>query len=336
MTHLPKVLILVDKNDGSLSANCFDGTWEYLLSSLDKLAAVTRPKSLDAAGELLASGNTPPYARTYSSVNFHPPQATSPPSSSSHQKHSFPTQNPTASSATRSAPSPSTKAASSSSAVHSALSSNPQTSSCTSRTWKLPWTTGDYHRTTFSVNPVFKVQAADPNASYRFDVSTAELEKEYSQKVLHVKGAPRSAAVYVTTPDSRVESRVFPPNPAHDPVQAPAVFQAYGKGYVGYLGDVNGEEGTSKAILALCGLTSNTSPPTVSQGIPNPTAGGAYCSGCGEQEPPVGQGERYQRCGKCQKCYYCSRKCQKDHWDGGHKKNCKYMRDEDTDEEDDF
>ena len=202
--------------------------------------------------------------------------------------------------------------------------------------WKLPWTTGDYHRTTLSVNPVFKVQAADPSSTYRFDVSTAELDKEYSQKALHVQGAPRSAALYITTPDSRVESLVFSVSPAHNSVQAPAVFQAYGKGYVGYLGDVNGEEGTSKAILALCGLTPSTSPPTVSRGIANPKAGGTYCAGCGEQEPPVGQGERYQRCGKCQKCYYCSKKCQKKHWDGGHKKECKYMRNEDEDEEYEF
>ena len=57
MTTLPKVLILVDKNDGSFSTSCFDGTWEFLVKSLDKLAAVTRPESLQAAAGLLASGN---------------------------------------------------------------------------------------------------------------------------------------------------------------------------------------------------------------------------------------------------------------------------------------
>ncbi|MCJ1245451.1 hypothetical protein MMC30_002655 [Trapelia coarctata] len=318
MAALPKVLILVDKNDGSFSASCFDGTWEYLVASLDKLAAVTRPQSLEAAGELLASGD-------FSSV-----LVVSPETFLSHSKpyrilrdqvRSF--------------------------AEHqggivlfcgtfSSFIRPTDFQMYFKNEWKLPWTTGDYHRTTFSVNPVFKVQNLDPTSSYRFDISTAELEEEYSQKVLHVRGAPRSAALYITTPESRVESNVFPPTSVHDAVQAPAVFQAYGKGYVGYLGDVNGEEGTSKAILALCGLTPTTSPPTVCRRIPNPKAGGTYCSGCGEQEAPVGQGERYQRCGKCRKCYYCSRKCQKDHWDGGHKKECKYMRDEDEDEDDNF
>jgi len=191
-----------------------------------------------------------------------------------------------------------------------------------------------------TVNPGFAVNAADPSSSYRFDTSTAELDKEYSQKALYVRGAPRTAALYVTLPESRVESRVFAPTSAHDPHQAAAVFQPYGKGYVGYLGDVNGEEGTSKAILALCGLTESTAPPIVTRGIPTPKAGGAYCSGCGEQEDPVGQGEQespvgkwklYQRCGKCQKCYYCSRKCQENHWNQGHKKVCRFMRDEDDD-----
>lgn len=85
-------------------------------------------------------------------------------------------------------------------------------------------------------------------------------------------------------------------------------------------GDVNAEAGTMRVTLAMCGLTSTTTPPVVVAGFDDPEAGGLYCSGCGKQARTDGQD--YKRCGRCQACYYCSVSCQRAHWDAGHEKDC--------------
>ena len=96
---------------------------------------------------------------------------------------------------------------------------------------------------------------------------------------------------------------------------------------MGYAGDVNAESGTTKAVLAMCGLTSTTTPPVVIAGTSDPEAGGFYCSGCGKQSRSNGESktEEYKRCGGCQASYYCSVPCQRAHWEAGHKKDCRYM-----------
>lgn len=193
--------------------------------------------------------------------------------------------------------------------------------------WKLPWRFGEYHRTTFALNPHFHLNCADGTTTSTFDPMTAGLDSAYSQKAVQVKGAPKNARLYTTTSESRLESSVWSAMPMHDETQSPVVFESYGKGRVGFAGDANAETGTTKAILALCGLTSNTTPPVVIAGTSNPNAGGLYCSGCGKQARTADQnkGEGYKRCSRCQACYYCSMSCQKAHWEAGHKKDCKYM-----------
>ncbi|MCJ1422039.1 hypothetical protein MMC32_008408 [Xylographa parallela] len=200
--------------------------------------------------------------------------------------------------------------------------------------WQLPWTFGDYHRTTMALNPAFRVSTAG-NASFKFDPNTTDLDAAYSQKAVHIKNAPRTTMLYVPTEDSQLESLVWQPKPISDLTQSPAMFATCGKGHVGFLGDVNGETGTTKTVLALSGLSKGTKPPSVSSGGASPNAGGWYCAACGKQEvrPAAGQGEGFKRCGKCHVCHYCSRMCQMAHWSGGHKKECKYMRDEDDEDD---
>lgn len=63
----------------------------------------------------------------------------------------------------------------------------------------------------------------------------------YSMKALQVKGIKPEVAVYQSTEDSPSESAV--------------VQTRMGNGYVGYVGDVNYEGGSSRVILAMLGLS---------------------------------------------------------------------------------
>jgi len=74
-------------------------------------------------------------------------------------------------------------------------------------------------------------------------------------KAVHIKESDLESAVYVTTPCSRIESRVFVPESAGK-AQAPVVFTPYEDGYVGYIGDVNAELGSLGVVLAMCGSKS--------------------------------------------------------------------------------
>ena len=59
----------------------------------------------------------------------------------------------------------------------------------------------------------------------------------YSQKATKLKYVEAGDALY-----------------SADAKQTAVAFAKYGKGWVGYVGDVNGEEGSDKVILAMCGL----------------------------------------------------------------------------------
>lgn len=106
----------------------------------------------------------------------------------------------------------------------------------------LPWRVGDYHRTTFYLNPAFR-------ATFGPQLHTS-LEDSYSMKTLHLQHVPSAARVYVPEASSRTQSMVFAPA-AVDLQQCPAVFSQYGKGYIGYIGDVNNEEGSRKLLTAM-------------------------------------------------------------------------------------
>ncbi|KAI0127211.1 hypothetical protein BJ170DRAFT_624587 [Xylariales sp. AK1849] len=92
----------------------------------------------------------------------------------------------------------------------------------------LGWKQGSYHRT------IVRLCRGVVDSHL-----TSGLPAAYSQKGLLVKNVERSA-VWYTTDDSRGEAAV--------------VFAQVGKGRLGYIGDVNGEEATDKVVLAMCGL----------------------------------------------------------------------------------
>ncbi|KAA6409830.1 MAG: hypothetical protein FRX48_06442 [Lasallia pustulata] len=191
--------------------------------------------------------------------------------------------------------------------------------------WKLPWRSGSYVRETFKINTHFNTNGVNRMVSSTFDPATAGLYHEYSQKALHVKGVSKNVCVYINS-ESDLESQVAP-EAVSDKNESPTVFQCYGKGHVGFLGDCNGEDGTIEAILAMCGVTSTTRPPIVAAGAEDPEAGGWYCSGCGRQARMQGnaEGQNYKYCSRCKMCHYCSDFCQKAHWEASHKKECKFM-----------
>lgn len=106
----------------------------------------------------------------------------------------------------------------------------------------LPWASGDYHRTTFALNPAMKL------------LDTSGMAASYSQKALHVRNVQHDDAVYLPSSESHTESAVFAPRAVSDRTQAPAAFARVGAGKVGYVGDVNNESDTTTVLLRMCGL----------------------------------------------------------------------------------
>lgn len=113
----------------------------------------------------------------------------------------------------------------------------------------LPWKYGDYHRSTFFRNPAFR----DVLGPQLYN----SLEESYSMKTLHLKNVPADARVYIPEASSRTQSAVFPAA-AVDLHQCPAAFAKCGRGYVGYIGDVNNEEGSQKLLMAMLGKSNST------------------------------------------------------------------------------
>lgn len=111
-----------------------------------------------------------------------------------------------------------------------------------SEQWDVPWETGSYYRTTLSLNQ----QAVNR--------PTGGLPSSYSQKAVHLKNVDPDAAWYIATDDSVVESLVPIPGNRVELLHTPVIFAKFGNGWLGYLGDVNGEVGTSAVALGMFGL----------------------------------------------------------------------------------
>ncbi|KAL8773888.1 MAG: hypothetical protein Q9209_001318 [Squamulea sp. 1 TL-2023] len=117
------------------------------------------------------------------------------------------------------------------------------------RSFGLSWEFGNYHRTTFYLSQKIKSVLGHQRA--------IELEREYSMKAVHLKNTPVDSRVYVPLEQSRTQSMVFAPS-AVDQGEAPAVFSKHGSGWIGYVGDVNNEEGSQALIMALLDLALST------------------------------------------------------------------------------
>lgn len=99
--------------------------------------------------------------------------------------------------------------------------------------WKLNWKVASYTRDDFNLNP-------RTNCGL-FVERNPNLFQTYSMKALHLKGCEPDERVYISSPDS---------------TGSPAIFASYEIGYVGWIGDVNVEDGTTKLLLAMCDLES--------------------------------------------------------------------------------
>lgn len=82
----------------------------------------------------------------------------------------------------------------------------------------------------------------------------SKLVPEYSQKAVFLKNAKSSEAWYVTDEKSVTESLVFPGRDAHIAGESPVLLACVGQGKLGYVGDVNNEEGSEAVVIAMCGL----------------------------------------------------------------------------------
>ena len=112
--------------------------------------------------------------------------------------------------------------------------------------WGLPWHRGSYHRTTHYLNP---------DAVGRMTINDSrKLPQSFSMKAIHVAGAVREQVVYGPTRDSHLESMVWAPAPINNLEESPAVYVPIGKGFLGFLGDVDGEVEATNVILAMLGL----------------------------------------------------------------------------------
>ncbi|TGO45841.1 hypothetical protein BCON_0361g00010 [Botryotinia convoluta] len=108
----------------------------------------------------------------------------------------------------------------------------------------LPWQHGDYHRAIFRFNSSCTLPAGTVKDS---------IPLEYSMKVLHVQNAKQHEKIFLPVPGGTTQSLVFPSSHV-DEEQAAVVGAKIGDGFLVYCGDINGEQGSDKVILALCGL----------------------------------------------------------------------------------
>ncbi|GKZ57324.1 hypothetical protein AnigIFM49718_002634 [Aspergillus niger] len=112
------------------------------------------------------------------------------------------------------------------------------------RSFGLPWSDGDYHRTTFQLNPSGLLPER---------IEASSLPEPYSMKVLHIKDAGSQEKLYVPIEGALTQSHVFPPMRV-DETQAAVVGARLGRGYLYYCGDVNWEDGSNQLMLSLCGF----------------------------------------------------------------------------------
>ncbi len=118
----------------------------------------------------------------------------------------------------------------------------------------LDWQYGSYFRSTFFTNASNELVQKNPS-----------LPKSYSMKTLHVKNITPEMAVYAATEDSRLTSMVYDPVKVSEfsTNEAPAVSAQVGAGRLSFLGDVNGETGSTPVILAMLGILDTPQPQAV-------------------------------------------------------------------------
>jgi hypothetical protein len=82
-------------------------------------------------------------------------------------------------------------------------------------------------------------------------LSPVFLPASYSQKAVFLKDVSKADSLYTPTAESRTQSHVFPSQPV-ELGQTPVALSKFKHGWVGYIGDVNNEEGSQKVVMEIC------------------------------------------------------------------------------------
>ncbi|KAF9967358.1 hypothetical protein BGZ70_009820 [Mortierella alpina] len=107
----------------------------------------------------------------------------------------------------------------------------------------LSWRAGSYHRTTLALNRTV------------VDIANAKnLPQRYSQKAVFVSNVEPENMWYKTDDSSVVQSMVFAPTSANKAGETAVAMATVGRGKLGYVGDVNAEDGSNAVVLAMCGF----------------------------------------------------------------------------------
>ncbi|THX85995.1 hypothetical protein D6D04_01652 [Aureobasidium pullulans] len=117
--------------------------------------------------------------------------------------------------------------------------------------FSLPWKFGNYERTDVYLREEVAVRHLPLGRK-----GLEHLPRSYSQKAVFLKNVSEEGIIYSPREDSMTQSRVFAPRAA-DTEQTPVAWVGIEKGWLGYVGDVNGEEGSDSVILAMCGLSAS-------------------------------------------------------------------------------
>jgi hypothetical protein len=111
--------------------------------------------------------------------------------------------------------------------------------------WGLPWTRGDYTRMTFVLNP----------SIHQLSSHSANLAMSYSMKALHLTGVEAEDILYVPVEDEGSDpDSDWDVEPVFPPSNVPVAYTRIGHGFLGYVGDVNGEEESTSVVLAMLRL----------------------------------------------------------------------------------
>ncbi len=118
--------------------------------------------------------------------------------------------------------------------------------------WNLPWQMGSYAR--FDFKPSAAVGRINGKA----------LPEEYNVKAVQLKDVDKDSVVYREQGESYsltarlMQQGMLGPQPQESKVRSrnsgPVIWKKYADGWVGWLGDVNNEEGTRQITMMMCGL----------------------------------------------------------------------------------
>jgi hypothetical protein len=86
----------------------------------------------------------------------------------------------------------------------------------------------------------------------------SSLPNRYSQKAVFLAHVASDDSVYHPSSDSVTQSRVFLPEPSNQNETAVA-FTRVGEGWLGYIGDVNNEQGSQAVIHSMLELAAKHS-----------------------------------------------------------------------------